>query len=309
MCLSRGNQNDLSSRDERSILPRCHPHSAMPHSWPTGRALAPGGATPADRCCPVSLALCAGAYWRALEARGLVRWLTGPFAPVAAPASTNRWVSVPATGRYSSRSSPVFRCGAELRGRGDRCQTGPTWRGRLGDRGPWPGRPTARPAGPDRRACWARETRRSAPFAPFANPGSRRPSRSLPEAPIRRPGPTADRHSRSFGGVRTVVGGRAAGAPPVVLAPCYPHLHLANSHRLQRATGAQGAAAVAYQYSSVWRVPMSWPLSRTKPRSSAQPMTVSIMAGLPHRKTSKFSGVRARPVSSSMAFEAMTFCR
>jgi hypothetical protein len=113
-----GNQNDLSSRDERSILPRCHPHSAMPHSWPTGQALAPCGATPADRCCPVSLALCAGAYWRALEARGLVRWLTGPFAPVAAPASTSRWVSVPATGRYSSRSSPVFRCGAESTSRG-----------------------------------------------------------------------------------------------------------------------------------------------------------------------------------------------
>ena len=108
-----GNHDDLSSRDERSILPRCHPHSAMPLSWPTRQALVgPGSvalaATPADRCCPVSLALCAGAYWRALEARGLVRRLTGPFAPVAAPASTNRWVSVPATGRYSSRSSPVF---------------------------------------------------------------------------------------------------------------------------------------------------------------------------------------------------------
>src|ERR1700690_1633576 len=38
-------------------------------------------ALPPDRCCPVSLALCAGAYWRALEARGSVRWLTGPFSP------------------------------------------------------------------------------------------------------------------------------------------------------------------------------------------------------------------------------------
>jgi hypothetical protein len=64
-----------------------------------------------------------------------------------------------------------------------------------------------------------------------------------------------------------------------------------------------------YQYSSVWSVPMSWPLSRTKPRLSAQPMTVSIMPGLPHRKMSKFSGVSGRPVSSSIAPEAIKFWR
>ena len=87
--------------------------------WPTGKAVRrggfqshrndseshPAGMTP-DRCCPLSLALCAGAYWRALEARGLVRRLTGPFALVAAPASTNRWFSTPAPGGTRPDHSP-----------------------------------------------------------------------------------------------------------------------------------------------------------------------------------------------------------
>ena len=64
-CRHRGsaseNQNDLRLRDERSCLPRCHPHSAMPHS----RDRRPTGVPTADdRRCPLSLALCAGAYWR-----------------------------------------------------------------------------------------------------------------------------------------------------------------------------------------------------------------------------------------------------
>ena len=97
----------------------------MPLSWPTGRALAwrKGSwpvppATPADRCCPLSLALCAGAYWRALEARGLVRRLTGPFAPVRRPSLHQPLVLYAGAGRYSSRSQPVFVCGAESRGSG-----------------------------------------------------------------------------------------------------------------------------------------------------------------------------------------------
>ncbi len=65
-----------------------------------------GGATPADRCCPVSLALCAGAYWRTLEVHGLVRRLTGPFAPSAAPACTTRWFSTPAPGVTRPDHSP-----------------------------------------------------------------------------------------------------------------------------------------------------------------------------------------------------------
>ena len=61
-------------RDERSCLPRCHPHSAMPHSRDR-RVGWRGFETPtaADRRCPVSLALCAGAYWRPRPAPPRVR--------------------------------------------------------------------------------------------------------------------------------------------------------------------------------------------------------------------------------------------
>ena len=115
--------------------------------WPTGRALVAAArysravppATPTDRCCPVSLALCAGAYWRALEARGLVRRLTGPFVLVAAPACTNRWFSTPAPGGTRPDHSPYSDVARSLRVRRRRCQ-------------PRPG--TARPAGP--RWIWRR---------------------------------------------------------------------------------------------------------------------------------------------------------
>ena len=126
------NHDDLSSWDERSILPRCHPHSAMPlfgqrvglsGRLASGCPLVPP-ATPADWCCPLSLALCAGAYWRALEARGLVRRLTGPFALVAAPACTNRWFSTPAPGGTRPDHSPYWECGGSLRVRPGACQTG-----------------------------------------------------------------------------------------------------------------------------------------------------------------------------------------
>ena len=60
-------------RDERSCLPRCHPHSAMPHSRDRRDGRAGSNPAVADRRCPVSLALCAGAYWRPRPAPPRVR--------------------------------------------------------------------------------------------------------------------------------------------------------------------------------------------------------------------------------------------
>jgi len=192
--------------------------------WPTGRALAlrpevrlpapwPPDATPADRCCPVSLARCAGAYWQALEARGSVRRLTGPFVPSAAPACTNRWFSLPAPGVTRPDHSPYSDVPRSLGARPRRCQT-----------------------------------------VPHPLRWGRRPGRLRPGAP--------------------------------------------GQH-----------AACSYQYCSVWSVPMSCPLSRMKPRPSAQAMTVSIMPGLPHRKMSKLSGVSGNPVSAWIWSEAIRSCR
>src|ERR1035437_1322170 len=76
-----------------------------------------------NRCCPLSLALCAGAYWRTLEVRGLVRRLTGPFVLVTAPACTNRWFSTPAPGSTRPDHSPYWECGGSLRGGARGCQT------------------------------------------------------------------------------------------------------------------------------------------------------------------------------------------
>src|ERR1035437_10299853 len=78
-----------------------------------------------NRCCPLSLALCAGAYWRTLEVRGLVRRLTGPFVLVTAPACTNRWFSTPAPGSTRPDHSPYWECGGSLRGMARSCQTCP----------------------------------------------------------------------------------------------------------------------------------------------------------------------------------------
>jgi len=67
-------------------------------------------AVAADRRCPVSLALCAGAYWRRPAGRSRsVRRLPGPFAAAVAPVSTNHRVSLPTLDGYSSRSQPVVR--------------------------------------------------------------------------------------------------------------------------------------------------------------------------------------------------------
>ena len=90
------NQNDLSSRDERSCLPRCHPHSAMPHSVTDGT-----GSRPTDRRCPVSLALCAGAYWSADRASPRRPRVRSGGSRVHSPSSPSRFA--PATGSLFRR--------------------------------------------------------------------------------------------------------------------------------------------------------------------------------------------------------------
>jgi len=123
-------------------------------------------ATPADRCCPLSLALCAGAYCRALEARGLVRRLTGPFALVAAPACTNRWFSTPAPGGTRPDHSPCSDVGRSLGRSGVACQIlggtglGRRRHGQTGGRGgrEWRGRGRAAGAEGERNLNNARST-------------------------------------------------------------------------------------------------------------------------------------------------------
>ena len=107
-------------RQCRSLADGSGSRVAAPVRFPAPAA----DATPADRCCPLSLALCAGAYWRALEARGLVRRLTGPFVLVAAPACTNRWFSTPAPGVTRPDHSPYWECGGSLWAATGRCQMG-----------------------------------------------------------------------------------------------------------------------------------------------------------------------------------------
>ncbi len=77
----------------------------VPHS----RDRRPGFETLDDRRCPVSLALCAGAYWVGGRPRRSVRRLPGPFPVAAAPVSTSHRVSLPTRDGYSSRSQPVLR--------------------------------------------------------------------------------------------------------------------------------------------------------------------------------------------------------
>jgi hypothetical protein len=72
-----------------------------------------------DWRCPVSLALCAGAYLVASRSLS-VRRLTGPFVVIASPACTNRRISVLAEGDYSSRSQPIYSLVAGSL-RADRC--------------------------------------------------------------------------------------------------------------------------------------------------------------------------------------------
>src|SRR4051794_40923648 len=75
---------------------------------PPDRRASSAFASAADRGCPLSLALCAGAYWRGQPSRS-VRRLPGPFPAVVAPVSTSHRVSLPTNDGYSSRSSPVLR--------------------------------------------------------------------------------------------------------------------------------------------------------------------------------------------------------
>src|SRR6185503_9736586 len=62
----------------------------------------PAACATTDRRCPVSLALCAGAYWRLRQdaASRSVRRLPGPFPVVVAPARTNRRISGSTHDRY-----------------------------------------------------------------------------------------------------------------------------------------------------------------------------------------------------------------
>src|SRR5688500_12717104 len=92
----------------RKVVP-----SAVPPSFGDAALVTDGPSTdvpsPTDRRCPVSLALCAGAYlWRSSPLRS-VRRLPGPFTAVAAPVSTSHRVSLPTRDGYSSRSQPVIR--------------------------------------------------------------------------------------------------------------------------------------------------------------------------------------------------------
>ncbi len=56
-----GIKTTLRLWDERSNLPRCHPVSA------SAALIVTDGTAASDRRCPLSLALCAGAYWRGLR--------------------------------------------------------------------------------------------------------------------------------------------------------------------------------------------------------------------------------------------------
>ena len=102
----RESETTLSSRDERSCLPRCHPHSAMPHL----RDRRPGRGTWRS-----ALPCIAGALRRSLLAgpplrpSRSVRRLPGPFPAVVAPVSTSHRISLPTLDGYSSRSQPVLR--------------------------------------------------------------------------------------------------------------------------------------------------------------------------------------------------------
>ena len=99
-------------------LPRCHPRSAVCRTHDRQTVRGPVLARPIDRRCPVSLALCAGAYWSSAASPSAcasvfttprsVRGLLGPFAAAAIPARTSRRVPGMALDGYSSRSMPVF---------------------------------------------------------------------------------------------------------------------------------------------------------------------------------------------------------
>ena len=115
--LPPGNQErPSSSRDERSCLPRCHPHSAiaaLPDRRATRRELPIGAALYRWRSAPEPT--CVRTVTR--RVRRSVRRLPGPFAAAVVPISTSHRVSLPTLDGYSSRSSPIFGSDAESRRR------------------------------------------------------------------------------------------------------------------------------------------------------------------------------------------------
>ena len=166
-------KNDLRLRDERSCLPRCHPHSAMPHSRDR-RVVHVSVVT--DRRCPVSLALCAGAYWRPRLAPPRVR---SGGSRVHPPSSSFRLAPTAGSlGRrrdeYSSRSQPAVR---DVRG---------VWTGRVRGVKRSTGSPDRRPA---ERPAHAVRRHRSGD----GRPAARRPPRAPGQGSRRAragPGPT-----------------------------------------------------------------------------------------------------------------------
>src|SRR5688572_9015085 len=103
----RESRNDLTVPG-RKVVP-----SAVPPSFGDAALQVTDGPVvgPGDRRCPLSLALCAGAYRLVPRMRPSrsVRRLPGPFPAVVAPVSTSHRVSLPTLDGYSSRSSPVLR--------------------------------------------------------------------------------------------------------------------------------------------------------------------------------------------------------
>ncbi len=315
-----GNQNDLPSRDERSILPRCHPHSAMPLSWPTGRALAVAARCGLSAPCrrrrllPIGAALYrwrsapepTGEPWKLAVWSGgsRVHSLSSPpqLPPTAGSLRRRREVLVPITARIRDVARSLRAMGASMsnEGRGGRRRAGGA-RARSGRRA----------SGRGARARGAR-LRRGANFPDSHKHDMRQGSgaRIAPRGPTDRRGELFTLGVASPGACPSQFSRYSAAHSAPAFAACRSHGNPATS-RPWRGRPARGRPArrSPYQYSSVWSVPMSWPLSRTKPRAAAQAMTVSIMPGLPHRKMSKLSGVSGRPVSSSIASEAMTFWR
>src|SRR4029077_8687758 len=99
------------SRNDHFVPGRKVVPSAVPPSFGDAALRDRRVAVAADRRCPLSLAVGAGAYWvpRPVPRRRWVRRLPGPFAAAVAPVSTSHRVSLPTLDGYSSRSQPVLR--------------------------------------------------------------------------------------------------------------------------------------------------------------------------------------------------------
>ena len=222
------------SRDERPCLPRCHPHSAVCRTLTDGRPC-----DRLDRRCPVSLALCAGAYLSSAAgaASRSVRWLPGPFAAAAIPASHQppglwigaRRVLVPIKARIRdvarSLGAPVATRQARRRRRSRRPGAGrrAATRGRRGSGGRRRARrggpgPTARAPGPATRSRPGPAPCRHR--TPTVVAGRRRSSAGSRSRVRRRPRPRRRRSDAATGLV--TAGARRPGArirPPLARRP------------------------------------------------------------------------------------------